>query len=160
MIVLFGKLLAVFGFSYLLSFYKRKLEKYFFETNGIEFVDDKLIRKLNIATFSLALTVLFLFQTDYVIDGSATINSVESLKNSPFGFFDLIFIIGGSLVFSVFYGIWLMEMILFLLSLPFQLISYKTRKKFLINTKKKKGVLGFFFNFENPKKTIKSKEKI
>lgn len=149
MMFLVGKIVFVFVFSYVVSFYKKKLEKFFYKTNNIEYTDDNLIRMLNIATISLSLILVFLFQTDYDM---GTINNIETLKNSPFGFFEMLFILLGIVVFSIYYGLWLLDMILFIMSLPFQYFSFRMRKKFLINTKKKKGILGFFFNFENPKK--------
>lgn len=149
MIYLIGKIVFVFCLSYVLSFYKKKLERFFYKTNDVDFIDDNLVKKLNIAIISLSLVLVFLFQTDYDM---GTINNIETLKNSPFGFFEMLFILLSIIVFSIFYGLWLLDMILFILSLPFQYVSFRMRKKFLINTKKKKGVLGFFFNFENPKK--------
>lgn len=142
--------------AYIITYYINKVEKFFYLTNQLEYVSNNRVKKLNICILML-LIICFMVSN---INSSIVISDINSLgletirENIGFSFVENLILVVSVIIFSLFLGLWLIDVILFLLALPFQYVSYKVTKRFLINRKKKKGVLAFFLNFEKPTSII------
>lgn len=140
-----------FGMSYGLDVLKNKM----YEINGVENIFWSFKKKILVAYsfYLFASIMLYLMIEDLVSKNSPLgleqnidlLSNMNNLEISPWYFFVFVIFFSGGSIFAI---PWLIEVILFVLGLPFQYLFYKTTGKFTLITKKRKGIMGFLFEFK------------